>query len=85
MHDLINKLAVHYVVALTDFWIDMHSMAALQNLLQDESCFEVVHRIRVKANYPTEDQELVIYRNLGKVADSPPQNFPRDGWHRSSV
>ena len=71
IHDLLNRYAVHYVVAQTDFWIDIPSMAALQNLLHDSTRFEVVEFIPVKANYNTEDREIVIYRNLGKVSISP--------------
>ena len=71
LHDLFNRYAVHYVVAQTDFWIDIPSMRSLQDLLQDNSHFEIVRRLKVKANIHVDDQELVIYRNLGKVADTP--------------
>lgn len=68
---MLNRYAVHYVVAQADFWIDIPSMLALQNLLHDSNRFELVQRIPVKANYNTEDREIVIYRNLGKVAAIP--------------
>ncbi len=71
IYDLLNRYAVHYVVAQTDFWTDIPSMAALQNLLHDSMRFEVVQVIPVKSNYNTEDYEIVIYHNLGKVAASP--------------
>lgn len=71
IHDLLNHYAVHYVVAQSDFWIDIPSMLALQNLLRDSTRFELVQRISVKANYNTEDREISIYRNLGKVAVAP--------------
>jgi len=75
IHDLLNQYAVHYVVAQSDFWIDIPSMLALQNLLRDSTRFELVQRISVKANYNTEDREISIYRNLGKVAAIPKPLF----------
>ena len=69
------KTGSHYVVAQSDFWIDIPSMLALQNLLRDSTHFELVQRISVKANYNTEDREISIYRNLGKVAAIPKPLF----------
>jgi hypothetical protein len=63
--------------AQTDFWTDIPSMAALQNLLHVPTYFEVIEVIPVKANYKTEDREIVIYHNLGEVASSPdPLSLP---------
>lgn len=71
IYDLLNRYGIHYVVAQPDFWTDIPSMATLQQLLQDKSRFEEVRRIRVSANFPNLDRELVIYRNLGPVAAVP--------------
>ena len=71
IYDLLNHYGVHYVVAQTDFWTDIPSMQALQNLLMDKSRFQSVQRISTKSNYNIPDRELVIYRNLGEVADKP--------------
>jgi len=71
IYDLLNRYGVHYVVAQPDFWTDIPSMAALQQLLQDNSRFEPVRRIKISANFPVLDRELVLYRNLGPVATVP--------------
>lgn len=68
--DLIGRLGAHYVVAQTDFWTDLEQMRRLQSALRSPR-FEVVKRIPVTSNVPTEDRELVIYRNLGPVATGP--------------
>ncbi len=66
--DRINRYGVHYVVAQRDFWTDLAPMARLAAVLASDR-FEEVGRIAVAANVPTEDRELVIYRNRGPVAE----------------
>jgi len=68
--DLIGRLGARYVVAQTDFWIDLEQMRRLQSVLRSPR-FEVVKRIFITSNVLTEDRELVIYRNLGPVATGP--------------
>jgi hypothetical protein len=67
---LINKMGVHYVVAQPDFWIDLNQMARLQAVLRGTQ-FEEVKRFKMRANYNSQEKELVIYRNLGSVAAGP--------------
>jgi hypothetical protein len=68
--ELINKYAIHYVVAQPDFWIDLEQMRLLQTLLESEK-FEEIQRFKMEANYNADEKELVIYRNLGDVAAGP--------------
>lgn len=67
---LIDKMAVNYVVAQPDFWTDLEQMARLQNVLHGQQ-FEELKRFKMRANYPAQEKELVVYRNLGKVAQGP--------------
>ena len=68
--DLLNRLGVHYVVAEPDFWIDLEQKARLQSVLHSDQ-FEEVRRFDMHANYPAQEKELVVYRNLGDVAEGP--------------
>jgi hypothetical protein len=68
--ELINKYAIHYVVAQPDFWIDLEQMKLLQSLLESDR-FKEIQRFKMEANYDADEKELVIYRNLGNVADGP--------------
>jgi hypothetical protein len=68
--ELINKLAIHYVIAQPDFWIDLEQMRLLQTLLESEQ-FEEIQRFKMEANYNAAEKELVIYRYLGNVAAGP--------------
>ena len=68
--ELINKLAIHYVVAQPDFWTDLEQMKLLQTLLESDQ-FEEIQRFKMEANYDADEKELVIYRNLGDVVAGP--------------
>jgi len=68
--ELINELAIHYVVAQPDFWTDLEQMKLLQTLLESDK-FEEIQRFKMEANYDAAEKELVIYRNLGNVAVGP--------------
>lgn len=68
--DLINKLAIHYVVAQPDFWTDLEQMNLLQTLLESDQ-FKEIQRFEMESNYPANEKELVIYKNLGKIAAGP--------------
>ncbi len=68
--DMLNRFGVHYVVAQTDFWTDLAPMDRLQRVLRSDR-FETVARLPVRANADVEDKELVIYRNLGPVSETP--------------
>lgn len=64
--EMIDRYRVQYVVAQTDFWIDLEVMARLQDVLRSDQ-FEPVATIEVRANVPSEDKELRIYRNTHPV------------------
>ena len=68
--DLINKLAIHYVVAQPDFWIDLEQMNLLQTLLESNR-FKEVQRFKMESNYDADEKELIIYKNLGNVSEGP--------------
>ncbi len=64
--EMIDRYRVQYIVAQTDFWTDLEVMARLQDVLRSDQ-FEPVAKIEVKANVPSEDKELRIYRNTHPV------------------
>jgi len=66
----INKLAIHYVVAQPDFWTDLDQMKKLQSLLNNNQ-FKEIKRFKMTANYPGQEKELILYKNLGDVATGP--------------
>lgn len=68
--NLINKLAIHYVVAQPDFWTDLAQMNLLQTLLESDQ-FKEIHRFKMESNYDADEKELVIYKNLGDVINGP--------------
>ncbi len=68
--DLINKLAIHYVVAQPDFWTDLEQMNLLQTLLESDK-FKEIQRFKMESNYDADEKELVIYKNLGNVTAGP--------------
>lgn len=68
--DLINKLAIHYVVAQPDFWTDLEQMNLLQTLLESDR-FKEIQRFKMKSNYDADEKELIIYKNLGNIAEGP--------------
>ncbi len=68
--ELINKFAIHYVVAQPDFWTDLEQMKLLQTLLESDR-FEEIQRFKMEANFDADEKELVIYKNLGDVAAGP--------------
>lgn len=67
---MINELAINYVVAQPDFWTDLKQMALLQELLESDQ-FEEVERYQLPRNYNSQEKELIIYKNLGQVAQGP--------------
>jgi hypothetical protein len=62
IQQMMDDYGVSYIVAQSDFWTDLKTMANLQEALRSDR-FEEVARIPVAANVPTEDRELRIYRN----------------------
>ncbi|NOQ14759.1 MAG: 4-amino-4-deoxy-L-arabinose transferase [Methyloprofundus sp.] len=70
--NMLNNYGVHYIVAQSDFWTDIEQMARLQRVLRSDR-FEEIMRIPTRSNYNNKDRELRIYRNLGQVAENPPE------------
>jgi hypothetical protein len=68
--DLINNLAIHYVVAQPDFWTDLEQMNLLQTLLESDR-FKEIQRFKMESNYDADEKELVIYKNLGNITAGP--------------
>jgi hypothetical protein len=68
--DMLDKDGVSYVVMQDDFWTDLPVMARFQSVVQSAH-FKEVARFAVVANVPTEDQTIIIYRNMGNVAPGP--------------
>lgn len=64
--EMLDRYGVHYVVAQSDFWIDLEIMARLQDVLRSDQ-FEQVDAIPVRANLPVDDKELRIYRNTHPI------------------
>lgn len=64
---MMDDYGVSYIVAQSDFWTDLQTMANLQDALRSGR-FEEVARIAVVANLPVEDRELRIYRNKTPIA-----------------
>ncbi|MEM8987206.1 MAG: glycosyltransferase family 39 protein [Pseudomonadota bacterium] len=70
IQQMIGDLAVHYVVAQPDFWTHLEQMDRLQTVLRSDA-FEEVARFRTPANYNAQEKELILYKNLGEVAEGP--------------
>lgn len=68
--DLISRKGVHYVVAQPDFWTGLEQMKKLQEVFLYPQ-FEEVARFKMTADYPHQDKEHVVYRNLGDVVNGP--------------
>jgi dolichyl-phosphate-mannose-protein mannosyltransferase len=64
---MMDDYGVSYIVAQSDFWTDLQTMANLQTALRSDR-FEEVTRIPVAANLTVEDRELRIYRNKTPIS-----------------
>jgi hypothetical protein len=64
---MMDDYGVSYIVAQSDFWTDLQTMANLQAALRSDR-FEEVTRIPVVANLTVEDRELRIYRNKTPIS-----------------
>lgn len=80
---LIKKYGIRHVVAESDFWLDLPSLAALDAVLHDGSLFTPVTRVPITSNAGPAARELVIYRYRGEVDDPPaPLTFEMVGLGR---
>jgi Dolichyl-phosphate-mannose-protein mannosyltransferase len=64
---LIDRVGAAYLVVQPGFWIDLPAMQRFERVLASRQ-FEKVATIPTPANYPSQEKELVIYRNMGNVA-----------------
>ena len=71
MLNIIQKHAVHYVVAQPKFWLDIPSMKTLDELLHDTKHFELAKTIKATGNSEHLEKEILIYRTLDPVAERP--------------
>jgi 4-amino-4-deoxy-L-arabinose transferase-like glycosyltransferase len=67
---LLDRLGVQYVAAQPGFWTDLEAMRRFEAVLHS-SHFREVRRFAMLANYPAQEKEIVVYRNLGHVAEGP--------------
>jgi hypothetical protein len=70
--ELLDRSGVSYVVAQEGFWTDLPVMKRFQSELQSQH-FRQVAEIPVLGSPREEDRKLLIYRNLGEVAQGPHQ------------
>ncbi len=67
---LLDKLGVRYVVAQPGFWTDLDSMRRLEAVLHGNR-FQMVRQFPMWANYNAQEKQLVLYKNLDKIAAGP--------------
>jgi len=67
---MLDKLGTAYVVAQTGFWTDLEAMKRLEEVLHSDH-FKQVRSFPMKANYHAQESEIVVYKNLGHVAQGP--------------
>jgi hypothetical protein len=65
---MLDDLGVRYVVAQPDFWTDLEAMRRFDEVLHSPH-FERLRSFPMRANYHAQESELVVYRNLGHVAE----------------
>lgn len=68
---LIRKYGIRHVVAESDFWLDLPSLAALDRVLNDHTLFTPVARVPITSNAGPAARELVVYEYRGEVDDPP--------------
>jgi hypothetical protein len=62
VENLVDRLGIVYIVFQPDFWVDLPSMAALQDLLYSER-FTKVAEFPIAANIPTNEKTMLVFRN----------------------
>jgi len=67
---MLDKIGAAYVVAQTGFWVDLEAMKRLDEVLHSDH-FRKVRSFAMRANYPAQESEIVVYQNMGKVARGP--------------
>jgi hypothetical protein len=67
---MLDRIGAAYVVAQPRFWTDLEAMKRLEDVLHSDH-FQEIRRFSMRANYPAQESELVVYKNLGHVARGP--------------
>ncbi len=81
---LIQRYGIRHIVAESDFWLDLPSLAALDELLHDRTLFTPLARVPIVANVGREARELTVYEFRGEVDDPPaPLSFEMVGLGRT--
>jgi hypothetical protein len=62
VENLVDRLGVTYVVFQPDFWVDLPSMAAFQDLVYSDR-FTKVAEFPITANVPTIEKKMLVFRN----------------------
>lgn len=72
IQSLLNGLGVQYVAAQPGFWTDLEAMRRFENVLHG-SHFQKLRSFTMPANYPAQEKEIIVYKNLDAVSDKPKQ------------
>ena len=72
IQSLLNGLGVQYVAAQPDFWTDLEAMKRFESVLHG-SHFQKLRTFTMPANYPAQEKEIIVYKNLDPVSDKPRQ------------
>lgn len=67
---MLDSLGVQYVVAQPDFWTDLEAMKRFDEVLHTDH-FKQVRIFPMHANYPGQENEIVVFRNLDHVTSNP--------------
>jgi len=67
---MLDDLGVRYVIAQPGFWTDLEAMRRFEEVLHSPH-FELVRSFSMRANYHAQENEIVVYRNLGHIASRP--------------
>src|SRR5271165_5502631 len=62
IRQIFDHYGITYVVFQPDFWMDLPSMAAMQNYVYSDR-FGKVAKLPISANVPLHDREIVIFKN----------------------
>jgi hypothetical protein len=72
IQSLLDGLGVQYVAAQPDFWTDLEAMRRFENVLHS-SHFQKLRTFEMPANYPAQEKQIIVYKNLDAVSDKPRQ------------
>jgi hypothetical protein len=68
IQSMLNGLGVQYIAAQTDFWTDLEAMRRFENVLHS-SHFQKLRSFTMPSNYPAQEKEIVVYKNLDPVSE----------------